>query len=184
MGSYKRILALITGIIFVVLWLVVLETNIDFNNLSVEQLEASGYYVYVLPEKIQEKLNWARTIKMKSFDFHCITQMDSSNDHWNPIQITYSGSESGIGMTIWISPYDAMFDRHKAEPVTVISEQILPYATTYKTDPAGRFQFVDELGNDIVISSQLSMETTLSLITQLVQVGYKGTTNPWEANCR
>lgn len=86
-------------------------------------------------------------------------------------------------MIIWISPYDILFDRDKAQITTGIDEPTSLFTTHYEIDPAGRLHFVDKIGNDVVIFSQLSTKRTLSLISQLEQVGYTGTTNPWEANC-
>ncbi len=62
--------SLLLIVVFVVLMLS--RENIDFNNLSVEQLSKAGYYAYILPHEVQEEMNLTlRNIEMISFDFHC-----------------------------------------------------------------------------------------------------------------
>lgn len=177
--STRFILIVVTAFIAVVTWFVIRHNSVDFNNLSVSQLAAAGYYVYILPEQVQESLNWSRTIRMRSFDYHC-NKGASVEDTWNPIWISYASPDGTSGMSIRMSPHDIFFDWRNAESIDLLSS----YNTYYDIDSPGQVRFVDDFGLDVISSSRWDTDRLLPLITRLIRVGYEGDVNPWEANCR
>lgn len=178
MRGNRKYLVFIIGIGLLIVWFVIRSNSVDFNNLSVSQLAAAGYYVYILPEQVQESLNWSRTIRMHSYDYHC-NKGASVEDTWNPIWIDYSSPDGASGILIRMSPHDALYDWRNAEPIDLLS----PYNTYYDSYTNGYIRFVDDFGLDVISSSSRDVEL-LPLITQLIRVGYEGDVNPWEASCR
>jgi hypothetical protein len=163
--------------------MILLTRNVDFDSLSEEQLTDAGYYVYVIPPPYQDELGWSRTISMKSFDWHCIQEMDSRNDHWNSIRVRYSNKDGEV-LTIRISPNDALFDENRAKELQ-INPQLgtLHAAEHYEIDKVQIVKILDPLGNEVVLTSELPLVVIESIVDSFILVGKVGETSPWEKIC-
>lgn len=122
---------------------------------------------------------------MAAFDYQCVTKMGSRDDYWNYVGIDYANSEQSNLFSIRISPQDVLFDMSKATPIQMHIEGIASNeAQYYRIGNLHNIKFIDSLNNDIVITSELRLETTRELVSQLRYTGNRSNINPWEKNCQ
>ncbi len=164
--------------------------DIDYDNLSVDEISSNGFYAYTLPETIVEEKGWSRTIRMDGFDTHC-NQTDTIYRE-NPIEITYQDGtlpaplsiDIAPGSNIWNSSRDSDF---LATDVTFVENGQIEY---YEIVESGDLllKFEDDIGMQIEVSvkkEKLSIDEAISLISQLEYDGPNKDTigNPWERAC-
>jgi hypothetical protein len=161
-----------------------LNGGVDFDNLSEQQLIDAGYYLYLISETYQEKMNWQREISMHSFDWHCTHDMDSRDDRWNYIHIKYVDSYGNRVLSIRISPNDALFDDENAESAQISTNiNDLNEPIYYDIGGINRVKFVNSQGIEVVITSYQDLEAIEVALETFSLVGSMDNHNPWDKNC-
>lgn len=132
---------------------------------------------------------WTRKISMSSFDYQCVEHSGSRDDHWNYVGVNYVTSQGQDIFSVRVSPQDALFNKLKAQPLSVknqisASQSSLYYESEYNSVKSSQFLLTDKNGMDVVIASTLPMDQAIQLIGELVATKRTGTANPWVENCR
>lgn len=156
-------------------------------SLSLQQLEADGFYAYVFPRDFVIQSGWKGEVRMYSFDYHC---GKSSDVLWNPITVNYSNS-SGEDIRIDISPpntYPFYDDRAISREITLAVEWIPNQAGEYYVGQSGgtTMRFTDRFGMEIAIISSLPPSELALLLSELEYVGpdVASVSNPWVDVCQ
>ena len=153
-----------------------------------EVLEKQGFYVFVLPEQEVNVRGWQQDITIWSWSIHCGML---TGDTYNPLTITYRNNVGDRVFEIQHGPWDMLWDYSQIitkTQVTWESELSGPGSLTYHTRSAQSnitqylYHFSDMQGEDVDISSNLSVTETLELIKMLEYVGppIETLTDPWD----
>ena len=153
---------------------------------SLTQLIKYGYYTFVLPSYIEERLGWHKEIYMWSKNAHC--KGISSSQMWNPVILHYFDNEEIKKLSIVISPFDEIWNHwqlHTEIPLSSkwINGDIVQYEML--EDGAIRFFFEDIFAMNVTIWSTLSLEESINIIAELEYLGPEpdSINNPWESAC-
>ncbi len=171
--------------------------DIDYDNLSVDEISSNGFYAYTLPETIVEEKGWSRTIRMNGFDTHC-NQTDTIYRE-NPIWITYKDGvlhqdgmfHAPFALAIGPTPHYLWSSNRETDAREIRASYIVNSRVEYykmEDSDSVLYRFEDDLGMQVVILSwqdTLGIDEAISLISQLEYDGPNKDTigNPWERAC-
>lgn len=149
-----------------------------------EELLERGFYMYVVPQHIQEKYQWQESTFILSWDRHC--KGISYSEQWNPLYIFYSGETTGL--TIRLDPWNTIWDNQsltqtiRVKSPHIQNEQIETYVLPLSEGTS--FRFEDNLGFPVYISSNLSLSDTIQIVSQLEYLGPDTSQepNPWDCS--
>lgn len=149
------------------------------------ELKAAGYYAYVLPENLQNELNWEREIHIYSLG--CAE--NQSDDPYRPLRIWYDDDQQNRKLDITIFPNRGPFFRAdiKTTPIEIDSEWILNGNAEYYLSEDGIVvvMFTDRVGMEVSIAADMPMEQLKELISELAYIGrdIDSVSNPWVDAC-
>ncbi len=147
-----------------------------------EELTRRGFYVYILPQDEVKRRGWSQTISIWSWDKHC--KGIEVSETFNPITINYRGPSTQPEFTVTIGPWDMAWDSHKPTIEVRLDTPWTQSSTAiyYKSGNYLRLRFQDRFGVPVQISSRLSMNEVVWLISRLQYIGPppEEVTNPWD----
>jgi hypothetical protein len=149
-----------------------------------DELISRGFYVYVLPKHEMEERGWSREISIWSWSRHC--QGGEISETFNPIQIDYTGSDSGLNLMI--GPWDMYWDNRRSttdinlRTPWALNENAEYYIITEDGKDYVHLRFNDRFKIPVQIVSNLSVGEVVQLINQLEYIGPPPdtVTNPWD----
>lgn len=159
-------------------------TNRVVGIVTVDELLAHGYYVYLLPEERERAEGWTKEIWLTSYSRDCYDQ-DSLG--WYPVHIDYRG-RGDTGFSMRLSSEDQLWEDEVHFPTIPVN---VSWSDTHQAEIDRQedgiiLRIQDQLGTDIVLSStKLSEETLISLLESL---DYQGAVpfsaqKPWDTGC-
>lgn len=167
--------------LIIALFLFVRNATTVVGTVSLPDIIAQGYYLYLLPEEQERVAEWSRKISITTFNKGCY---DDDHLDWNPVFIDYSNMKGAF--SIRMSLKDELWrDTDQAIPVT-ISWAKHKHAQVNRFSDGIVLRIEDRLGTDIVVSSVTFSEQ--DLISILESLEYYGplpqpTVNPWHIDC-
>jgi hypothetical protein len=170
--------------IFPMAYIVLRIANRVVGIVTVDDLWAHGYYVYLLPEDQERAGGWTKEISISSYSRECY---DADSLGWNPIFINYARQGEKL-VNLTISFEDQLWDDEARFPTVPVNVRWsdTKQAEVNRQEDGASLRIEDRLGMDVVLSSsKLNEEALISLLESLEYQGAVplSSQKPWDTEC-